>query len=53
MLSSVIRPQPEEQGVSEGWLPAWESESWGNELVVGQSQAGKNVNTEVEDTVVI
>jgi hypothetical protein len=33
------------------WLPAWESGKWSNELVVGQSPAGKKVSTEAEDIV--
>jgi hypothetical protein len=31
----------------------YKEENWSNELVVGQSQAGKNMSTEVEDIVVI
>lgn len=30
------------------WQPVWESDSWSDELVVGQSPVGKNVNTEAE-----
>jgi hypothetical protein len=35
------------------WPPAWELVSWSNDLVLGQSLAGKNVRTEAEDFVAI
>jgi hypothetical protein len=31
------------------WLPPWESVSWSNELVVRESPATKEVNTEAEE----
>jgi hypothetical protein len=33
------------------WPPAWELVSWCNELVVRQSPASKNVNTEAKEAI--
>jgi hypothetical protein len=49
----VLRRKREEQEVGLRRPPAWELVSWSNELVVRQSPASKDVNTEAEEATVL